>query len=258
MSAFDRYKDAYANARLTRTPDGVLEVRFHTDGAKLVFNGHTHEQFTDMFHQIGADPDNRVVILTGSGDAFMDAISPEGFDFFTPRGYDKIFREGRKILMNILDVEVPMIAALNGPVLLHSEYVLLCDIVVATPETVFQDMPHAAFGIAPNDGVHLLWPKMIGSIRGRYFVLTQQKLDAAEGKSLGVVNEIVPADQLLSRAHAIAATIAKQPPLTTKYTRIGLTQRLRRVIDEGIGYGLALEGITAAEVARIAAAQNVA
>jgi enoyl-CoA hydratase/carnithine racemase len=257
MSTFDRYKDAYPNAKLTRTPDGVLEVRFHTDGAKLVFNGHTHEQFTDMFHQVGEDPDNRVVILTGGGDAFMDAISPEGFDFFTPRGYDKIFREGRKILMNILDIEVPMIAALNGPVLLHSEYVLLCDIVVATPETVFQDMPHAAFGIAPNDGIHLLWPEMIGSIRGRYFVLTQQKLAAAEAKSLGVVNEIVPADQLLDRAHAIAATIAKQPPLTTKYTRIGLTQRLRRVIDEGIGYGLALEGISAAEVARIAAAQNV-
>lgn len=256
MSTFDRYKNAYSNATLTRTPDGVLEVRFHTDGAKLVFNGHTHEQFTDMFHQIGEDPDNRVVILTGSGDAFMDAISPEGFDFFTPRGYDKIFREGRKILMNILDIEVPMIAALNGPVLLHSEYVLLCDIVVATPATVFQDMPHAAFGIAPNDGVHLLWPEMIGSIRGRYFVLTQQKLDAAQAQSLGVVNEIVPEDQLLDRAHAIAATIAEQPPLTTKYTRIGLTQRLRRVIDEGIGYGLALEGITAAEVGRMAAAQN--
>ncbi|WP_222105799.1 hypothetical protein [Paraburkholderia sp. BCC1885] len=57
MSTFDRYKDAYPNAKLTRTPDGVLEVRFHTDGAKLVFNGHTHEQFTDMFHQIGEDPD---------------------------------------------------------------------------------------------------------------------------------------------------------------------------------------------------------
>ncbi|SAL83496.1 hypothetical protein AWB68_06933 [Caballeronia choica] len=59
-------------------------------------------------------------------------------------------------------------------------------------------------------------------------------------------------------AYANAATIAKQQLLTTKYTRIGLTQRLRRVIDEGIGYGLALEGITAAKVARMAAAQNAA
>jgi len=150
MAAFERYKDAYPNARLTRSDSGVLEVAFHTSGGKLIFNGHTHEQFTDLFHQVGEDRDNRVVILTGTGDAFMDAIEPDGFDFFTPQGYDKIFREGRKILMNILDVDVPMIAALNGPVLLHSEYVLLCDVVLATPDTVFQDVPHAAFGIAPK------------------------------------------------------------------------------------------------------------
>ena len=119
----------------------------------------------DLFHTIGEDRDNRVLILTGTGDAFMDEISPEGFDFSTPRGYDKIFREGRKILSNILDIEVPMIAALNGPVLLHSEYALLADIVLATPQTVFQDKPHFDFGIVPGDGVNLLWPEIIGSIR---------------------------------------------------------------------------------------------
>jgi enoyl-CoA hydratase/carnithine racemase len=254
MSKFANYAHAFPNARLTRSESGVLEIAFHTDGGKLIFNGHTHEQFTELFHQVGEDPDNRVVILTGSGDAFMDSIAPDGFDFFSPRGYDKIFREGRKILMNILDIEVPMIAALNGPVLLHSEYVLLCDIVLATPATVFQDMPHKAFGIAPNDGIHLLWPEVLGSIRGRYFILTQQKIAAEEAKSLGVVNEIVPADRLLGRARELAASIAAQPPLTTKYTRIGFTQRLRRIVDEGIGYGLALEGITAAEVARASAA----
>ena len=246
MSQLSQYASKYANAKLTRSQSGVLEVTFHTDGGKLVFNGHTHEQFTDLFHQIGEDSDNRVVILTGSGEAFIDFISPDGFDFFTPRGYDKIFREGRKVLMNLLDIDVPMIAALNGPVLLHSEYVLLCDIVLATPATEFQDMPHAAFGLAPNDGIHLLWPEVIGSIRGRYFILTQQKLCAEEAKSLGVVNEILAADQLLSRARELAAAIVKLPPLTSKYTRIGFTQRLRRVVDEGIGYGLALEGITAA------------
>ena len=67
-----------------------------------------------MFHAIGSDRDNRVVILTGSGNAFMETISPEGFDFFTPQGYDKIYREGRKVLMNILDIEVPLIAAVTA------------------------------------------------------------------------------------------------------------------------------------------------
>jgi enoyl-CoA hydratase/carnithine racemase len=250
MSRFDTYRDAYPNARLTRSSSGVLEVALHTDGGKLVFNGHTHEQFVDLFHDIGSDPDTRVVILTGSGDAFMDSISPDGFDFFTPRGYDKIFREGKKVLMNILDIEVPMIAALNGPVLLHSEYALLADIVLATPETVFQDKPHFDFGIVPGDGVNLLWPEVIGSVRGRYFILTRQELDAATAKEWGAVNEVVPADQLLKRAHVIAESLAALPVLTSRYTRIALTQKLRRIIDEGAGYGLALEGISAAEVAR--------
>jgi enoyl-CoA hydratase/carnithine racemase len=89
-------------------------MALHTDGGTLVFDGHTHEQFVHLFHAIGSDPEDRVVILTGSGDAFMESISPDGFDFFTPQGYDKIFREGKKVLMNLLDIEAPMIAAVNG------------------------------------------------------------------------------------------------------------------------------------------------
>jgi enoyl-CoA hydratase/carnithine racemase len=250
MTKFDTYREAFPNARLARKPNGVLEVVLHTDGSKLVFNGHTHEQFVDLFHVIGEDRDNRVVILTGSGDAFMDAISPDGFDFFTPPGYDKILREGRKVLSNILDIEVPMITALNGPVLLHSEYALLTDIILATPETVFQDKPHFEFGIVPGDGMHIVWPEVIGSIRGRYFLLTRQVLAAATAKDWGVVNEIVPANSLLARAHEIADGIAALPPLTSRYTRMALTQRLRRVVEEGTAYGLALEGISAADVAR--------
>ena len=249
MSRFDTYRDGFPNARLTRSDTGVLEVALHTNGGTLIFNGYTHEQFVDLFHAVGSDPDNRVVILTGAGAAFMESISPEGFDFFSPRGYDKIYREGKKILMNILDIEVPLIAAVNGPARLHSEYILLADIVLATPSTVFQDKPHFEFGIVPGDGVNLLWQEAIGTIRGRYFILTRQELDAKTAKDWGAVNEIVPADKLLARAREIAEGLAKLPPLTTRYTRIALTQKLRRIIDEGVGYGLALEGISAADVA---------
>ncbi len=254
MTKFADYQARFPNAHLTRSDSGVLEVRLHTEGGKLIFNGHTHEQFVDLFHHIGEDRDNRVVILTGTGEAFMDTIDPDGFDFFTPLGYDKILREGRKVLSNILDIEVPMIAALNGPVLLHSEYALLADIILATPATVFQDKPHFDFGIVPGDGVNLLWPEVIGSVRGRYFILTRQLLDAQTAKDYGVVNEIVPSGGLLPRAHQLAEQLAALPPLTSRYTRIALTQRLRRIVDEGAGYGLALEGISAADVARRMAA----
>jgi enoyl-CoA hydratase/carnithine racemase len=250
MTQLDTYRDTFPNARLTRSKSGVLEVAFHTNGGVLVFNGFTHEQFVHLFHAIGSDPDNHVVIMTGSGDAFMERITPDGFDFFSPRGYNKIYREGKKVLMNILDIEVPLIAAVNGPVRLHSEYILLADIVIATPSTVFQDRPHFDLGIASGDGVNLLWQEAIGTVRGRYFILTRQELDAETAKEWGAVNEIVAPEKLLPRAREIAEGLASLPPLATSYTRIALTQKLRRIIDEGVGYGLTLEGISAADVAR--------
>ena len=250
MSRFDDYRVSFPNARLTRSKSGVLEVAFHTDGDSLIFNGYTHEQFVDLFQAIASDPDNRVVILTGSGDAFMERIALDGFDLFTPRGYNKVYREGRKVLMNILDIEVPMIAAVNGPVRLHSEYILLADIVLATPAAIFQDKPHFDFGIVSGDGVHLLWQEAIGTIRGRYFILTQQELDAETAQRWGAVNEIVPAGMLLPRARQIAEKLASLPPLATSYTRLAMTQKLRRIIDAGVPLGLALEGISAIDVAQ--------
>ncbi|HWF26971.1 MAG TPA: enoyl-CoA hydratase/isomerase family protein, partial [Mycobacterium sp.] len=80
-TTFESYRDAFPNARLSRDEAGVLEIALHTNGGKLIFNGHTHEQFVDLFRQVGEDRENRVVILTGTGDAFMDTIDGEGFDF---------------------------------------------------------------------------------------------------------------------------------------------------------------------------------
>ena len=158
--------------------------------------------------------------------------------------------QGKKVLANLLDIPVPVVAAVNGPATVHSEYILLADVVIATPATVFQDKPHFAFGIVPGDGIHSLWPEVIGSIRGRTFVLTQQVIAADEARTLGVVSEIVPRERLLQRAREIADRIAQLPPLTASYTRVAMTQKLRRLVDESVGYGLALEGISAADVAR--------
>jgi enoyl-CoA hydratase/carnithine racemase len=116
-------------------------------------------------------------------------------------------------------------------------------------DTVFQDKPHFAFGIVPGDGIYSLWPEVLGSIRGRTFVLTQQIIGVKEAKALGVISEIVARDRLLHRAREIAGRIANLPPLIASYTRVALTQKLRRVVDESVGCGLALQGISAADVA---------
>jgi enoyl-CoA hydratase/carnithine racemase len=229
--------------------DGILEVALHTRGGPLVFNGYVHEALVQAFRDIGDDRDNHVVILTGTGDEFCAQLSPEGFDFFTPTGYDKILREGVKILENILDIQVPMIAAINGAATVHSEYALLCDIVIAAEGAYFQDAAHPAFGIVPGDGLHIVWPEVIGEIRGRYFLLSGQKLSAAEAKEYGAVNEVMSREALLPRAWALARPLKKQNPLTLRYTRMALTNRFRRRLQEGLSYGLALEGISAAQVA---------
>jgi hypothetical protein len=71
-----------------------------------------------------------------------------------------------------------------------------------------------------------------------------------EAKALGVISEIVARDRPLHRAREIAGRIANLPPVTASYTRVALTQKVLRVVDESVGYGLALEGISAADVAR--------
>jgi len=245
---FESYRGKYENVRMKRE-DGILEVALQTRGGPLEFNGYVHERLVHAFRDIGDDRDNHVVILTGTGDEFCTKISPEGFDFFSPSGYDKIRREGTKVLENLLDIEVPMIAAINGPVTVHSEYALLCDIVLAAESAYFQDAPHPAFGIVPGDGLHVAWPEVIGEIRGRYFLLSGQKLSAAEAKEYGAVNEVLPREALLPRAWELARHLKKQNPLTLRYTRMALSTRFRRRLQESLSYGLALEGISAAQVA---------
>jgi enoyl-CoA hydratase/carnithine racemase len=224
---FESYRDKYENVRMKRE-DGILEVALHTRGGPLVFNGYVHEALVEEF---------------------CAQIAPDGFDFFTPTGYDKILREGTRVLENILNIETPMIAAINGPVSVHSEYALLCDIVLAAEGAYFQDAPHPAFGIVPGDGLHVVWPEVIGEIRGRYFLLSGQKLSAAEAKDYGAVNEVVGREALLPRAWELARHLKKQNPLTLRYTRMALSTRFRRRLQESLSYGLALEGISAAQVA---------
>ncbi|TMA56480.1 MAG: enoyl-CoA hydratase/isomerase family protein [Deltaproteobacteria bacterium] len=245
MARLEEYATKYQDIRMQRR-NGILEVTFHTKGGPLQWNESAHREFGYAFTDIGADPDNKVVILTGTGDAFCAAIDLPSFGALgTPRGWDKIYWEAKRLLLNLLDIEVPMIAAVNGPALIHAELAVLCDIVLAADTAAFQDAPHFKNGIVPGDGVHVIWPLLLGMNRGRYFLLTGQKLSAQEALSLGVVNEVVPRARLLPRVWELAEQLAKQPPLTLRYARVVLTQQLKRLMQDELGYGLALEGLSA-------------
>ena len=244
------YFNHYENVALERTDSGILTVRLHTDGGPIVFTGQTHRDLARAFAEIGDDRDNKVVILTGTGDIFMDEIDGASLgEIFKPGEWDKIYWEGRRVLQRLLEIEAPLIAAVNGPATVHSEYVLLADITVASEDAVFADKPHLGFGIVPGDGIHVIYEELLGVNRARYFALTQQRIEAKEAQTLGLINEVVPKADVYARAVEIAEQLAEKPQLVLRYTTLALRQRLLQRLNEGTQLGMALEGLTAADLA---------
>ena len=250
MSRFDSYKDKFSCLRMRRE-DGILEMRLHTDDGPLRWGLIPHGELPDAFAEVGRDRDNRVVILTGTGDEFSgiraNVASRSLAQGITARAYDRVQWEGRALLMNLLNIECPVIAAINGPAWRHCEIPLLSDIVLASDTAQFQDSAHFMSGMLPGDGMHIVMPLLMGMNRGRYFLLTGQTLSAHEAQALGLVNEVLPADQVLARAWEHARLLAARPTLLLRYTRLMFTEHLRRRMQDLLGYGLAMEGLALME-----------
>jgi enoyl-CoA hydratase/carnithine racemase len=246
MSNFDEYATKYECIHMRRQ-DGILEMRFHTNEGPLQWGLLPHRELEGAFLDVSRDRDNEVVILTGTGEEFCGrAIPPGGHpnrNSMTPAIYDPIYWEGKHLLMNLLNVEVPVISAINGPAVRHAEIPLLSDIVIAADDAVIQDTAHFQGGMVPGDGMHLIMPLLMGFTRGRYFLLTAQKLSAKEALAMGLFNEILPRAEVLPRAWALARLLLRQTQLVRRYTRVVLTEELKQRLQPLLGYGLALEGL---------------
>jgi enoyl-CoA hydratase/carnithine racemase len=241
---FEHYRRRYENIRLERD-DGILVVTVHTKGKSLVWSALAHEELGYCFTDIGADRDNKVVILTGAGESFCADIDAGSFKLSSAGDWDLTYFDGRRLLVNLMDIEVPVISAVNGPARIHPEIPVLSDIVLASESALFQDAPHFMSGIVPGDGAHVVWPHIIGANRGRYFLLSGQELSARQALEYGAVSEVLPQEKLLPRARELARAIASKPPLTRRYTRVALTQRIKRLLHEGLSLGLAVEALAA-------------
>lgn len=251
MSSFNEYCDKYSMIRMRRE-EGILEMQLHTEGKPLHWSLAPHGQLEQAFLDVGRDRENGVIILTGTGDAFSGPQLAHGGhnhakEPVSAEKWDAIYWEGKHLLGNLLNIEVPMIAAVNGPALRHAEIPLLCDIVLAAEEATFQDSAHFNGGLVPGDGVHVVFPLLMGTNRGRYFLLTGQVLSSKEAQDVGLVNEVLPRERLLARAWEHARMLMQRPPLLRRYARVLLTQDLKKRMNELLGYGLALEGLAATQ-----------
>lgn len=262
MLAFDEYATKYQTVRMRRE-GGILELRLHADGKPFRWGRAAAGELEKAFLDVGRDRENHVIILTGTGKEFSGppvrpveqegqpgTVGHGGPQYATPAWWDGVYWEGKHLLTNLLNIEVPMISAINGPALRHAEIPLLCDVVLASEAATFQDSAHFSAGSVPGDGMHVVFPLLMGLNRGRYFLLTGQTLSAAQALNYGLVNEVLPEPQLLSRAWDLARQFMLRPPLVRRYARVLLTEDLKRRMQNLLGYGLALEGLADPRIGR--------
>jgi enoyl-CoA hydratase/carnithine racemase len=244
--------DRYFKLRLER---GILEVRMHTDDGPLRWGGGPHRMLIPLLQAIDHDEDVEVVILTGTGDSFNAALDTEEYIGRgmlerwdnESTGYDLTYRDQTREPLALLGLHVPVICAINGPVWTHAELALLNDIVICSDTTTFSDGHWGLMGIVPGDGVHTVFRELLGHNRGRYFLYTGQQIGAGEALNLGLVSEVLPADQLLERAWTIAETLfMTKSRVQRRLARATLIQPWRELFVKEIAFGMAHECLGAA------------
>lgn len=241
------YFDSYKNFAFSRD-DGVLVLRFHTDGGPLVFTGQTHHDLPRALEEISLDRDNKAMVLTGTGDFFMKEIDgPSLGEIFKPAAWEETRSEGAKVLQRLLDLPMPVVGVANGPAMIHSEYLLLSDIHIASERAVYGDFPHPAFGITGGDGVQVAWEEVAGTARAKWLLWTGESIDAQTALQWGVVSEVVAHDRAVERGIEIARGLAAKPALYRSLQKQTLNVNLRRRITQDVPFGMALEGLTAAD-----------
>ena len=245
------YFSSYRSVQLTRDTLGVLAVEFHSNGGPLTFTASDHTDFVEAFYRISQDRENKIVILTGAGGEFIPAIDFSSFgNVADPAVWSQVHDEGVQILENLANIRVPVIAAIEGRAHVHSEYALLANVIVAGEAATFNDLPHFAGGIVPGDGIFTTWSYRAGAGRTESFLLNPRPITAQTAYEWGVVAEVVANGKALARARELATLYLKAPEVTRRNTRAHFIQPLKERIVREVGYGLSVEGASAAALVK--------
>jgi len=240
---FDEYRERFKDFfKLTRREDGVILAEAHTLGGPIQLSVQNHRALGQMLKTVGADPRNEILILTGSGSEFMMDSDPEGFaieeEDMNYWAYEYAYKDGRINVSSLVnDLEIPTIGIFNGPGF-HSEIVLMCDITIAADDATIFDL-HYDIGSVPGDGIHNAFQELLGVKRAAYALLTGEAITAQKALEYGMVNEVLPRKDLISRAYTLADHIMSQPRttrrLTTQIIRRPWKQRIVNDLDAAFG-----------------------
>jgi enoyl-CoA hydratase/carnithine racemase len=234
---YEEYKEMFKeHFVMEKRDDGVLLVRMHTNGGPQLWSMELHRAIGQMWRTVGSDSEIELVIFTGTGKDWIIEFESESWkpEITEPAytRYEHMFIDGRRMLISMIqDVEVPTIGVINGSGG-HAELALMCDICIMADDAVIAD-PHFLYDIVPGDGIHSCLLELMGTRRAAYAMFMSEKMDAKKCLDYGLVNEVVPYDQIIPRAYEIADFIMKRHRTVRRLTsQVVRRPWKKRIVDD--------------------------
>lgn len=242
-SDFEHYKEKYKEVFQMKREDGILELRMHTNGGPMVHSWVTHEVWPAAWAEIGNDPYNEVIIITGTGDLWVKtetSVWDLPFREWPPDAVQKAKRETHNIMEKfVFGIDVPVITCINGPGP-HTEFAVASDITLCTEDAQFWD-PHFLGGSSPGDGMGLVLQQVLGVKRAAYYCYTGKPIDGKMAVEFGLANECLPREQLLPRAWELARFMMDS---STRALRYATHSQLMRPWKKALVEDLAMHGFS--------------
>ena len=220
----------------------VLTIGLNNSHPLNAIDEKLHEELAQVFRFAALDPDSDIVILTGKGKGFCAGGNFEWFQkgIDNPASFEAVARDGKEIVFSMLNLEKPLIAKVNGPAAgLGATIALLSDVIFLSDDGQILD-PHVKVGLVAGDGGAVIWPQLIGYARAKHYLMTGEAVRPAKALEMGLVNFVVPRDELDTAVDAYAEGLANGATRSIRWTKasinIGLKQLAHSIMDTSIGY----------------------
>ena len=204
-----------------------------------------HRDLTMLFGLLRRESDARAAVLTGRGKAFSAGGDYAWFPTLdNPGRLHDLRRDAKQLIWDLVDIEIPVVAAVNGPAVgLGATIALLCDVIMMADTATIAD-PHVRVGIVAGDGGTAIWPLLVGPARAKQYLLTGDSLSAAEAERIGLVNRVVPAGDLQAEALKLAERFAAGAPLAIQYTKAAVNKLVKEALNTSFDFAVGHELVT--------------